>query len=97
MFNFNSDASYKRGGFFKTLTEKDLKFVLSKEGGTIVFNPGLILLSIEVNSILKEQNYKKDVLVAYSTSHIKLILALSIKVVASYMQALIVQVRVSDF
>lgn len=53
-----------------------------------------MLLSAKVDLILKEQIYKENILVIYSTGHIKIIIILSIKVIVFYRQTLIVQVGV---
>lgn len=69
---------------------KNLKFVLSKRGSIIALNLGFILLLAKINAILKKQSCKNDVLIAYDTGHIKMILVLSTKVVVFYMQTFIV-------
>lgn len=53
-FDFSSDVSYKQCGFSKTLLNKDLKFVLNKEGGTVFLNLSPVLLQVEVDLIPKE-------------------------------------------
>lgn len=54
----------------------------------------LILLSAEVNPIIKKQGHEGDAFEACSTGYIKIVFALSIEVVALHMQTLIVQVEV---
>lgn len=92
--NLSLDISYKHCGISKILLEKNLKFIPSKRSGTIVFNLNLVLLPAEVDLISEEQSRKRDALIAHSISRIKIILALLRKIVALYMQALIVQVRI---
>lgn len=53
-----------------------------------------MLLSIKVDLILKEQDYKKNILVVCSTSYIKTIFALSAKILVLYIQAFIIEVSV---
>lgn len=53
-----------------------------------------MLLLVEVNLILEKQGCKKDTFIAYATGCVKRILALLIKIIALYMQALIIQVEV---
>lgn len=53
-----------------------------------------MLLAIEIYSIIEKQGCKKDALGARGTGYIKMIFALSIKVVAFYMEATIIQVDV---
>lgn len=76
MLDFSSDISYKSGKFFKILLKKSLKFISIRKNGIIIFNLSLILLSTEVDPILKEQSLKKDALEAYRTGHIEIVLAL---------------------
>lgn len=76
LLNLGSDAGYKQGRFSEILPEKSLEFVLSKESNIVAFNLNLVLLSLKIDSILEKQSCKRDALVAYSTSHIKIILAL---------------------
>lgn len=90
LFDFYLDISYKWYKFSETLLEKGIQFVPSKGSGIIALNLGFILLLAEVDPILKKQGYKKDVLVACSTSRIKIVLVLLTKVVALYLQTLIV-------
>lgn len=85
LLHFNLDASYKQSKFSEILLKKSLKFVLNNRNSIIVFIFNLVLLFIEINFILKKQSCTKDVLIAYSTHYIKMILILSIKIVALYL------------
>lgn len=83
--NLTSDVVHKCNKFFKTFSEKDLKFILYEEGSPVLFDKSLILLPIEVNAIPKEQSYKKDVFVALSFSNFKMVLVLLIKIITFHM------------
>lgn len=49
-----------------------------------------MLLQVEVDFISEEQSHKKNVIVAYGIGFIEMILALSIKIIALYIQTFIV-------
>ena len=66
------------------MLEKSFKFVLGRGEGTIVFNLSFILLPAEVDTITEKRGCKRDALITYSTGRVKMILALSTKVVALY-------------
>lgn len=82
LLDFCPNANYKDGRFSKALLEKNLKFVPSRRVGNVALNLSLVLLLAEVDSILEKQSYKRDTLRAHGTGRIKIILGLSIKVVA---------------
>ena len=77
-----------------TLLEESLEFGLSKRDGIVIFNLGFVLLPTEINSILEKQSCKRDIFVAYGSSHVEIILILLREVIVLYMQAFIVKVRV---
>lgn len=52
--HFNLDASHKWGRFFKTLLEKDFKFILNRNNSIIAFNLSFVLLLAEVNLVLEK-------------------------------------------
>ena len=56
-----------------------------------------MLLSAKADLILEQKRYKKNVFVTCDFSRIKIVFKLLIKVVALYMQAVIVLVKVSNF
>lgn len=89
-FNLTPDIIHKRNRFFKILLEKDFKFVLCEKSDPVPLNLSLMLLLAEVDPISEKQGYKEDVLVARGTAYAEMILALSIKVVALYIQARII-------
>lgn len=97
LLNLSPDASHKRGKFPQTLLEKDFAFISSIKGDTIAFNLSLVLLPAKIDPILKKQGHKKDALEAHSTDHVKIIFGLLTEVVAFYMRAIIIQVRVFGF
>lgn len=90
LFDLGLDVGYKQNTFSKILPEKNFKFVPSKRNSIVVFILGLVLLSVESDFILKKQGRKRDTLVVYNTSYIKMILTLLREVVALYMQTFIV-------
>lgn len=97
LFNFNLDASYKCNRFFKTFLMKDLKFILNKSNNIIVmFNSSLKLLEANFDSIIEEQNCKKDLFMTCDTSHMKIILGLLTKIMMLYIKVLKVQVEIFD-
>lgn len=93
-FNLNPDIGQKQGKFSKILSKKGLKFISTKKNGLVALNLGLLLLPAEVDPIQKKQNYKKKTLMVYSICYIKMIFALSIKIIALHIGATIVQVRI---
>lgn len=90
LLDFSPDVDHKSSRFSKTLLEKDLKFVENKKNSIAVFNLSLLLLPTKVDFILVEQSYKKNMLRACATSGVKMVLALSTKVVRLYMRATII-------
>lgn len=88
--NFFPDIIHKCDRFSKILSKKSLKFVLYKWGNPILLSLGFVLFSAEVDSVLEKQSRKRDALVAYGTGYIKIILALSTKVVTLYIKAFII-------
>lgn len=96
MFHFALDAVYKHGKFSEVLLKKGLQFVPNRKDGIGAFHSSFVLLPVEINFFLKEQGCKKDALVACGTGHIKIILALSTKVITFYLQTFIIQVKVFD-
>lgn len=84
------DISYKRKGFFKALLEKNLEFVLSKRSSLVVLNLSLVLFSAKVYPIPKEQNCKKNALMACGIGRVKIILTLSIKIETLHVQTPII-------
>lgn len=85
LLNLGLNTDHKQNRFFKTLAEKSLEFILSRRGGTIAFDLSLVLLLAEINLIAKEQSCKRNALRTYGTSHVEMILALLIKVIALYL------------
>lgn len=53
-FNFIIDVVYKRSRFPKVFTEKTLEIVLDKKIGSVTFDLGLVLLSVEIDHIPKK-------------------------------------------
>ena len=92
--DLGSNASYKRGGFSKTLLEKGLEFVPGRGDGIVAFNLSFVLLPVEVNPISEEQRREEDAFVARGSGRIKMILTLSTEIIALHMRACIVKVGV---
>lgn len=88
--DFNLDTGYKGGRFFETLAKKNLKFVLNKRNGTVVFNLGFVLLLVKIDLILEKQDCKKDVLEIYKIGCVEMIFGLLTKVVIVHIGATIV-------
>lgn len=89
-FVFTPNVVYKQNRFPKTFYQKDLKFVLKEKSNPITFDWGLILLLIEVNLILKKQNCKKYIFMAFDSSSLKIGLILLTKIILFYTQIYIV-------
>lgn len=53
-----------------------------------------ILLLVKVDLVLKKQSIERDKLVAFGSNHVKVVFTLLTKVLALYIQTLIVQIRV---
>ena len=75
--------------------KKGLEFVLNKRDGLVALNLGLVLLLAKVDSIPEQRSCKRNALMICGSGHVKMIFTLLTKVVALYMQALIVQVGIS--
>lgn len=82
--NFSPNTSHKYNEFFKTLSEKDFEFFPNRENGNVIFNLSFVLLTAKIDFVIKEQNYKGYKFRARSTICIKIISALSTKIVALY-------------
>lgn len=54
-FYFTLGAVYKSNRLSKTFSEKSIKFVLCKQDGLVMINPGFMFLPMEVDPILEEQ------------------------------------------
>lgn len=80
--NFSPDTSQKCDEFSKTLPKKSFKFSLYKRNSIVVFNISFVLLLAKINLILKEQGRGKDILGACGTGYVKIVLALSTKIIA---------------
>lgn len=94
--DFNLNAGYKSSRFFKNLLEKSFEFVLSEKDNTVIFNMDFLLLSVKVDLIPKKQGCKKNTLGACNTGYIKIVFTLPKKVIALYVRAIIVEVRILD-
>lgn len=69
---------------------KSFKFVLSKRNSIFAFYWDFVLLVVEVDSILKEQGHKKDMLKSCDAGFVEIIFALLAEIIALYMQAPII-------
>lgn len=90
LLDLSPDANHKGGRFSKTLPEKSLEFVLIRGDDTIIFNLDLVLLAVKVASILEEQNYKRNMLKTRNIGRVKMVLALSTKIVVLHIRATII-------
>ena len=88
--NLGPDVGHERGGFSKTLLEKDLEFIPSEGGGLIALNLGLVLLPAEVDSVPEERGCEGNTLGPRGTGRVEMILTLSTEVVALYVGTTIV-------
>lgn len=95
--DFSLNADQKGSKFSKTFLDKSLGFVSSKEDGIITFNMDFVLLSAEVDPILKEKSNKKDALRVCGAGYIEMVFALSTEVIALHIGATIIQVEISGF
>lgn len=84
LFNLSLNAGHKQDRFPKTLSEKSLKYILSRGGSIVAFDLNLVLLLVEIDFVIEEQSRKGNVFRIYGTSHIKMILALLTEVIALY-------------
>lgn len=84
ILNFCSDVSHKKGEFSEILSEKDLKFILSKKSNIIAFNLSLVLLLAKVDLVTEEKSCKKNAFKTNSIGYIKKIFALPAEGVAFY-------------
>lgn len=88
--DFSPDACYKGGRFSKTLLKEDFEFVSSKKDSTDTFNLSFVLLPAKIDPIPEKQSCEGDALRIRNINHIKIVLILSIKVVALYIRAIII-------
>ena len=73
LLDFSPNASYKEIAFSKTLPEKYIDFIPSREDNIVIFNLSLVP---EVDPILEEQGRKKDAMQTRGTGCIKMIFVL---------------------
>lgn len=82
MLNLCSNVSHKQSKFFEILLKKDLKFILNRKNGIIMFKLSFMLLPAKVDSIAKKQDHKGNAFKTCGTGCIQIILALLTKIVA---------------
>lgn len=82
--NLSSDASHKQKRFFNILFKKNFDFIASKKDNIITFYLNFILLPAKINFIPEKRNHKKDAIMLYGSSRVKIILILSTKIVSLY-------------
>lgn len=70
LFNFDLVANYKQSKFSKTMLEKSLKFILTKEDRIATFDMNYVLLLAKINLVSKKQSCKGDALILYGFDHI---------------------------
>lgn len=92
LLNLYLDTGYKQNWFCKILLEKNFKFSQNKKSVSVAFYLSLMLLSAKINFFPKKQGCKKDILAAYYTVCVKIILVLLTKVVILHMQVFIVYI-----
>ena len=90
LLNLGSDIGYKRGGFSETLSEKSLEFILSKGGGHVALNLGLVLLLAKVDPGVEERGRKGNTLRPRNTGHVEMVLTLLTEVVVLHVGTTIV-------
>ena len=66
----------------------------NKGGSTVVFDLGLVLLLVKIDPVAKKRRCKKHAFRIHGTERVKMILALSTKIVALYMCTLVVEVGI---
>lgn len=69
---------------------KKLSICIKKRISPILFNLGLVLLPIKINSILKKQSCKKYTLIVFVSSSLEIVFLLLTKIIEFYMQVFIV-------
>lgn len=74
-----------------------MEFVLNRGSGAIAFYLDFVLLPAKINIFIGKKNRKENRLIAHGTSYVKIIFALSTKIVAFYVQIFIVQVEIFGF
>lgn len=79
------------------LLKKNIEFVSSKRDDIVAFELGLVLLLAEIDFIIEKESCKKDILRAYCTGCVKIVLALLTEVIALYVEAIIVQIIILGF
>lgn len=89
-FGFIPDVLYKQSGFPKTLFQKDPKFVSKRRNGPVAFDLSFMLLPTKTDLILKEQDYKRYMLITLDSNSFEKVLALLTEVIALHMQVFII-------
>lgn len=85
-FNLTLNIIYKRSGFPKAFLKKDLKFVSCRRVSLVKFHLGLMLLVTKVDSILEEQNCKRNAFLAFCSSRFETVPVLLTEIVAFHEQ-----------
>lgn len=89
-FNLGLNIGYKQDKFFKTLSKKNLEFVLSKKGNFITLTLGYILLLVEINFILEKQSCKRNMLRLCNTGYVKIVFIILTEVIVLYIKTTII-------
>lgn len=88
---------YKYNKFSKVLSKKNFELVSVKEVGCILFISCFMLLLLKIDTILKKQDYKKNMFIACGTSFFKIIFAFLAEVIIFYIQVFILEFGISSF
>lgn len=89
-FDLILDTVYKYDGFFKTLLEKNFKFISSKRNCTFVFYLSFMLLLAKINLVLENWNRNKDAFMTCIISYVEIILTLLTEIIAFYIWVFLV-------
>lgn len=88
--DFAPDIVHKNRWLSKTFIQEGLEFVSGRKECAVAFNLAFVLLLAEKYMIFQEGYCKKHVSIAFGSSYFKTVLVLLAKVVALYVQILIV-------
>lgn len=88
--NFDSDAGYKEDRFFKILSKKSLKFVLSRGNSIVALDLGFIILLVEIDLIANKRSCKKYMLRTRDISCIEMIFILPTIIIAFHIGTFVI-------
>lgn len=88
--NLTPDIIHKGGRFSNAFPQKGLELVLSQKCRPVAFDPSLVLLPAEVDSLTKDRGCKKYAFEALSSNNIEMVFALLAEVIPLHLRVLMI-------